>query len=170
MVFKVVVIEEGDDTKQLRSFSHISYVCSEDSLRLVFYLTVWVSSFYSNKSPLLAHSIIFRPHLSSATSRAVPNTPLFSTSCSAYLTVENVVRFMIRAFCGLQDSCFFSRILSTSCTLYSYVNCNRSLEFIAWWSKTEDTFSRNLCLPDAPKIVHCTSNQINYVHSVFRLV
>jgi hypothetical protein len=40
MVFKVVVIEEGDDTKQLRSVSHISYVCSEDSLRLVFYLTV----------------------------------------------------------------------------------------------------------------------------------
>lgn len=145
MVFKVVVIEEEDDTKQLRSFSHISNVCSEDSLRLVFYLTVWVSSFYSNKSPLLAHSIIFRPHLSSATLRPVPNTPLFSTSCSAYLTVENVVCFMIRAFCGPQDSYFFSFTVSATCMYVTVLpNCNRSLEFIAWWSKIEATFSRPL--------------------------
>jgi hypothetical protein len=104
MVFKVVVIEERDDTKQLRSFSHFSCVCTEGSLRLVFYLTVWVSSFYLNKSPLLAYNIIFRPHLSSATPRPVPNTPLFSTSSSAYLTVENMYCVMICAFCRLQDS------------------------------------------------------------------
>lgn len=121
MVFKVVVIEEEDETKQLHSFSHFSYVFTEDSLRPVFYLTVWVSSFYSNKSPSLAHNIIFRPHLSSATPRPVPNTPLFSTSCSAYLTVENVVCFTISAFCGPQDSWFFSFIVSASGTLQAYV-------------------------------------------------
>lgn len=165
MVFKVVVIEEEDDTKQLRSFSHISNVCSEDSLRLVFYLTVWVSSFYSNKSPLLAHSIIFRPHLSSATLRPVPNTPLFSTSCSAYLTVENVVCFMIRAFCGPQDSYFFSFTVFATCTLQSYLTVIDLSNSSPGGPKLKPRSPAH-CLPGIPKTVHCTSDQINYVHSV----